>query len=143
MKAVTAMVTFQILWIYQIFSNGQEYVLVFDCFIIEINPWNQVSLGREETFRVFLAIKHLVSDKKLKSARLFGKFFGLQKDYIIVESERRDDEEEEQQQSEEQRSTATDATEIPSEQATGTNKYIYWVTNESKMADSLFNFDLQ
>lgn len=56
--------------------------------------------------------------------------FGLQKDYIIVESERRDDEDEEQQ-SEEQRATSNDPSDTPSEQASGANKYIYWVTSES------------
>lgn len=98
-----------------------------------IFEWAGVSLGREETFRIFLAIKHLVADKKLKSARLFGKILGLEKDYIIVESERDDDgddqgaQDDDQQQQERQDGAPVD---VPAEMGTGANKYVYWVATE-------------
>ena len=100
----------------------------------------QISLGREETFNVYLAIKRLVQVKNLKSARFFGKFFGLQKDYIIVESERRDDERSDEdgengdgegEKKEEDPATKVSIGDIPKENAgAGVNRYVYWVCNQ-------------
>ncbi|KAJ3260820.1 Radial spoke head protein 4 A [Boothiomyces macroporosus] len=49
--------------------------------------WAGVSFGKEDTFLLFLAIKNLVEVKQLKSVRLWGKIFGTQGNYIIVEAE--------------------------------------------------------
>ncbi|KAI8925429.1 radial spokehead-like protein [Entophlyctis helioformis] len=55
------------------------------------NLWDGlISFGREETFVLFLSIKNLVEEKPLKSVRLWGKIFGTQSNYIIVEAELKD-----------------------------------------------------
>jgi len=90
--------------------------------------WAGVSLGKEETFKVNLAIKKLVTDKNLKSVRFFGKIFGLEKDYMIVESERGDAVEEQQTElanSEDPKAHKA----LPKEVGSGVNKYVYWVTS--------------
>ncbi|KAJ1343554.1 hypothetical protein BSLG_001823 [Batrachochytrium salamandrivorans] len=46
-----------------------------------------ISFGKDDTFVLFLAIKKLVKEKSLKSVRLWGKIFGTQRNYIIVEAE--------------------------------------------------------
>jgi radial spoke head protein 4A len=49
--------------------------------------WAGVSLGREETYLMFLSIKKLVEQKQLKSVRLWGKVLGRDANYIIAEAE--------------------------------------------------------
>jgi radial spoke head protein 4A len=49
--------------------------------------WAGVSLGREETYLMFLSIKKLVEQKQLKSVRLWGKILGRDANYIIAEAE--------------------------------------------------------
>ncbi|KAJ3222575.1 Radial spoke head protein 4 A [Clydaea vesicula] len=49
--------------------------------------WGGVSFGQDETFVLSLSIKKLALEKNLKSVRLWGKIFGLQSNYIIVEGE--------------------------------------------------------
>ncbi|EDO48571.1 predicted protein [Nematostella vectensis] len=46
-----------------------------------------VGLNREETFRIFLALKQLVDSHPIRSCRLWGKILGLQGNYIIAEVE--------------------------------------------------------
>ena len=54
---------------------------------------NNIGLGREETFRIYLALKSLVSQEKiLKEVRLWGKIFGVQSNYIIAEAQYKDGE---------------------------------------------------
>lgn len=110
-----------------------------------IFEWAGVSLGREETFNVYLAIKRLVQVKNLKSARFFGKFFGLQKDYLIVESERREDDHGEEEvnpdaDGEEKEGEKKDEAaekkpqplgEVPKETNAGVNRYVYYVCNQA------------
>ena len=52
--------------------------------------WAGVSFGKEETFVLFLAIKRLVDEKQLKSVRLWGKVFGRDANYTVVEAELKD-----------------------------------------------------
>ena len=52
-----------------------------------------VGLGKEEMFRVFLAIKQLAEQQPLKSVSFWGKIFGTEQDYIIAEAEYREGEE--------------------------------------------------
>jgi radial spoke head protein 4A len=49
--------------------------------------WGGVGLGRDEAYRVMLAMKHLLEGNPLKSVRFFGKILGRERDYYIVESE--------------------------------------------------------
>ncbi|XP_066911472.1 radial spoke head protein 4 homolog A-like [Clytia hemisphaerica] len=51
-----------------------------------------IGLGREEVFRVFLALKQLTDCYQLKSCRFWGKILGSQANYIIAEVEFRDGE---------------------------------------------------
>ncbi|KAJ3019554.1 Radial spoke head protein 4 A, partial [Thoreauomyces humboldtii] len=57
--------------------------------------WAGVSFGKEETFMLFLSLKRLVTEKPLKSVRLWGKILGTSKNYIIIEGELRDGAEDE------------------------------------------------
>ncbi|KAJ3088786.1 Radial spoke head protein 4 A [Quaeritorhiza haematococci] len=52
--------------------------------------WAGVSFGQEEMFVLFLSLRRLAEEKPLKSVRLWGKIFGLQKNYIVVEGELRE-----------------------------------------------------
>lgn len=44
-----------------------------------------VGLGREETFRIWLAMKSLVEKYPLESIRFWGKLFGIEENYYIAE----------------------------------------------------------
>uniref|UniRef100_A0A3Q3EPQ0 Radial spoke head component 4A n=1 Tax=Kryptolebias marmoratus TaxID=37003 RepID=A0A3Q3EPQ0_KRYMA len=108
-----------------------------------------VGLGREETQRVFLALKHLVESESLTHCRLWGKILGRESNYIIAEAETeyRDEEEELKQSAEEApeeekeaeakekfpvpRSTYKPPPLVPKEAiGTGANKYVYYVCSE-------------
>ncbi|XP_070991404.1 LOW QUALITY PROTEIN: radial spoke head protein 6 homolog A [Oncorhynchus clarkii lewisi] len=52
-----------------------------------------VGLGREETLRVFLALKQLVNSQPLARCRLWGKILGTEGNYLVAEGEYRDEEE--------------------------------------------------
>ncbi|KAJ3060048.1 Radial spoke head protein 4 A [Podochytrium sp. JEL0797] len=52
--------------------------------------WAGVSFGREETFMLFLSLRKLVTEKPIKSVRLWGKVHGLHGSYIITEGELKD-----------------------------------------------------
>eukprot|EP01116_Phalansterium_solitarium_P019158 TRINITY_DN5268_c0_g2_i1.p1 TRINITY_DN5268_c0_g2~~TRINITY_DN5268_c0_g2_i1.p1 ORF type:complete len:485 (-),score=139.57 TRINITY_DN5268_c0_g2_i1:849-2303(-) len=108
--------------------------------------WAGVSLGKEETFRLSLAVKQLVEANPLKSARFFGKIFGRDADYYVVESEYKedyvepekpaeeakpaDDEDEEEEEKPVETKPKKDAPiPVPVEVRKGTNFYTYWVTS--------------
>ncbi|CAF0802483.1 unnamed protein product [Didymodactylos carnosus] len=64
-----------------------------------------IGLGREETYRIWLALKQLVDKHQFEKVRFWGKIFGIQKNYYIAEvkfgdDEMADEEEEEQKDSE-------------------------------------------
>jgi len=115
-----------------------------------------VGLGKEEMFRVFLAIKQLAEQQPLKSVSFWGKIFGTEQDYIIAEAEYREGEEpqpEDEEHTNEQAegedlgedSEEGDETTIPlpksnfkpqpdlpaEEYGVGTNKKVYFVCNEA------------
>lgn len=52
-----------------------------------------VGLGREETFRIFLALKSLAEANPLKIVRFWGKLFGVERNYIVAEAEYKEGEE--------------------------------------------------
>ncbi|XP_022094680.1 radial spoke head protein 4 homolog A-like isoform X2 [Acanthaster planci] len=115
-----------------------------------------IGISREETMRIFLALKHLVDNYPLQTCRFWGKLFGTEKNYIVAEVEYREGEEEEEEEEEEheaeEQETEKDDEEgegeeqeeddtpkpdykpppvIPREEnRTGTNKKTYFVCNE-------------
>jgi radial spoke head protein 4/6 len=44
-----------------------------------------IGLGKEETYRVWLALKQLVDTYPLESIRFWGKIFGIEQNYYIAE----------------------------------------------------------
>ena len=56
----------------------------------------QVGLGREELFRITLALKQLTQTQPLVSARFWGKVLGTDANYIIAEAEFQEGEGEEE-----------------------------------------------
>uniref|UniRef100_A0A8C7NB99 Radial spoke head 6 homolog A n=1 Tax=Oncorhynchus kisutch TaxID=8019 RepID=A0A8C7NB99_ONCKI len=109
-----------------------------------------VGLGREETLRVFLALKQLVNSQPLARCRLWGKILGTEGNYLVAEGEYRDEEEgideetaedaegEPQDDDEEAeidtlpRSTFKPPPVVPKEDnRTGVNKFTYFVCRES------------
>ena len=55
----------------------------------------QIGLGKEEYFRINLALKQLTQTEPLVSARFWGKIFGTNANYIIAEAEYQEGEGEE------------------------------------------------
>ena len=45
-----------------------------------------VSFGEKETYRVFTALKKFVQTRNAGFARFWGKIFGTQKDYYVIET---------------------------------------------------------
>lgn len=108
-----------------------------------------VGLGREETYRIFLALKHLVEQYPLQTVRFWGKILGTKMNYFIAEVQYRegeDEEEEGEKETEETSEKEDDEDEekddtpksewkppvvIPKEMnKTGANKFVYFVCNQ-------------
>ena len=105
-----------------------------------------VGLGREETFKIFLALKNLVDTHTLQNVRFWGKIFGTVKNYIVAEVEYREGDEEEEAeekvQEEEEEEEKSEEEDLPKadyklpptipreENGTGCNKKTYFVCNE-------------
>ncbi|CAB4027096.1 radial spoke head 4 homolog A-like [Paramuricea clavata] len=60
-----------------------------------------IGISKEETFRVFLALKTLVDSNPILTCRFWGKIFGLQNNYYIAEVEFREGEDPEEHHSKE------------------------------------------
>ncbi len=115
-----------------------------------------VGIGREETFRVWLALKQLVEKYPLDSIRFWGKVFGIEENYYVAEVKFQEgkDEEEEAEIAEAEASEEVEKPEdeegneeedpvpqvtfkptppIPKENyGSGANKYVYYVCNARK-----------
>uniref|UniRef100_UPI00398E6A2D radial spoke head protein 6 homolog A n=1 Tax=Pristiophorus japonicus TaxID=55135 RepID=UPI00398E6A2D len=116
-------------------------------------------LGREEMYRIFLALKQLVDSQPLQKCRFWGKILGTGGSYIVAEVEFREGEEDTEELGEEEelegkeedkeeglkgeedegeeledkppKSTYKPPPVIPKENIrTGTNRYTYFVCNE-------------
>ncbi|CAH1791393.1 unnamed protein product [Owenia fusiformis] len=59
-----------------------------------------VGLSREESVRIWLALKNLVDNHPLQHVRFWGKIFGTEQNYIVAEVEYREGEEEEEEEEE-------------------------------------------
>jgi radial spoke head protein 4A len=115
-----------------------------------------IGLGKDETYRIFLALKQLTKDHPLSSVRFWGKIYGIEANYIIAEAEyqegqgEEDEEEEEQEQKQEEEEAEEKEDEegeekdelprsqwkpppvIPKEEPkSGTNKKTYFVCNNA------------
>lgn len=82
--------------------------------------WAGVDLGEEECWRLRQALKKLVKEKSAKDIRFWGKIYGTEKDYYVVEGQGEAGEEEERPPDFEKKGE-------------GINQFTYWVT------DSAFN----
>lgn len=60
-----------------------------------------VGVGREETFRVLLALKQLVDKHQLEQVRFWGKIFGTEQNYYVAEVKFESGKEEEEEELEE------------------------------------------
>ncbi|KAL9653657.1 hypothetical protein ABK040_009134 [Willaertia magna] len=84
-----------------------------------------IGLDEVELFRLLISMKSLVrKNKDINSIRFFGKIYGTQKNYYVVETEQKKEEENEEENTKEDGKEK----EIPKEEE-GTNKYIYYVSN--------------
>nr|XP_033809507.1 radial spoke head protein 6 homolog A [Geotrypetes seraphini] len=115
-----------------------------------------VGLSRDETTRIFLALKQLVESQPIQKCRFWGKILGIEFNYIIAEveyregedeldqeeeaeemeqeSELKDEEEKEEPEDEPPKSTYKPPPVIPKEEnRTGTNKFSYLVCSEPGM----------
>jgi len=112
-----------------------------------------INLGRDEMFRIYLALKRLTESYPLASCRFWGKIQGTKQNYIIAETSFRDGEDELEEEEEEEEENAEDEEEdkdeeneedalpksswkaappIPNEdRGNGVNKYVYFVCNNA------------
>ncbi len=67
----------------------------------------QVGLGRDESYRILLALKQLTKQFQITSVRFWGKIFGTQNDYLIAEGDLEGDDEEQDEEDEEKQVLVT------------------------------------
>ena len=114
-------------------------------------------LGREELYRVWLALKHLVDKYRFQKVRFWGKIMGTEQNYYVAEVEfqegEMDAEEEEEEEAAAEKEPEKDEMEdaeaeeedkipkptwkpppeiLKEENGSGTNKKVYFVCNERK-----------
>ncbi|OMJ75161.1 hypothetical protein SteCoe_25744 [Stentor coeruleus] len=82
--------------------------------------WAGIDLGEEECWRLRQALKKLIKEKSAKDIRFWGKIYGTEKDYYVIEGQGEAGEEEERSPDFEKKGE-------------GVNQFTYWVT------DSAFN----
>ncbi len=103
--------------------------------VYEARLFNAVGHGFSdaELYHLVYSIKRLVEAKKLKSHRLFGKINGTDKNYYILETDQKEEEEgggeENADEDAGEKEKKKEIIDIPLEKKTGTNKYLYYVTN--------------
>jgi radial spoke head protein 4A len=101
-----------------------------------------VGLGREETFRIWLALKQLVDKHALESIRFWGKLFGIEQNYYIAEVQFQEGKDEEGEAEAEAENKEEDPIPKPAhkpppvipreENGHGANKFVYYVCNSRK-----------
>jgi len=87
--------------------------------------WAGIGFGEQETYRLQKSLKKLAADKSATTMRFFGKIYGTQQDYYVVEAVTEGDDDGDD---------AADGDEGAAENAmeakgTGINKYTYFVTH--------------
>jgi hypothetical protein len=99
--------------------------------------WGGVSFGN--AFTLFLSLRELMSNEDVSSVRMWGKIYGSEKDYYIVEADGEnlveeenlsDDEEEEVVDEEDEiAKAATNPIPFVPIEVGGANKYVYYVSH--------------
>ena len=84
----------------------------------QLLKWAGIDLGEEECYRLRQALKKLVKDKSAKDARFWGKIYGIEGDYLIIEGVGEAGEDEEKPADIEKRGE-------------GVNMFTYWVTDSA------------
>lgn len=129
-------------------------------------PIIKIGIGKDQTYRIFLALKQLTTQQPLASVRFWGIIFGIEASYIIAEGEYQDGHEEEEEEEEEEakqddqegdgegKDNEDEIEEkdvlpesqwkpppvIPKEETrTGTNKKVYFVCNTRKLMGKINN----
>ena len=112
--------------------------------ILELNrlwEWAGVSLGIEDTYHLFLELRKLVKEERLKSVRVWGKILGTKKNYFVVEADTGEDPVEEERQPAKKDTNEEEDDGLPKpkpiavaqltpEINLGVNRYTYYVTNQ-------------
>lgn len=120
-----------------------------------------VCLGRDETYRIYLALKKLTEIHPLETCRFWGKIQGTKKNYIVAQASFREgadeeEAEEEAQEAEEENIEGEGEGEdeedklpeskwqppmkIPNEErGTGTNKFTFFVCNKVTQTGQYYN----
>lgn len=83
-------------------QGGVSRILILFARKLHWSACEQVGLGKDETYRILLALKKLTADHKLASVRFWGKIFGTQANYIIAEAEYPEDAGDEDEEEEEE-----------------------------------------
>jgi radial spoke head protein 4/6 len=96
-----------------VIPNVQDEARIFE--------WAGVSFGEEETYKLSKALKRLATLSGATKLRFWGKVFGVQKDYWVIEGVLDAAEEDRGHWTQEKRGE-------------GVNRYVYWV-NESLLED--------
>ena len=78
--------------------------------------WAGVSFGEEETFKLQKSLKKLAVMSGASALRFWGKIYGSEKDYYVVEGDLNKSEEPVRNAQQEQRGD-------------GCNRHVYWVTD--------------
>ncbi|CAF3725685.1 unnamed protein product [Rotaria sordida] len=112
-----------------------------------------IGLGRDETYRIWLALKQLVDKGQYEKVHFWGKILGTEKNYYIAEVEQNAEDETDEDEGNEEANENEDAKDVDDEEAegeedplpkstykspptvpkedrgTGVNKYTYYVCN--------------
>ena len=68
----------------------------------------KIGIGKDQTYRIFLALKQLTTQQPLASVRFWGIIFGIEASYIIAEGEYQEGHEEEEEEEEEEETKQED-----------------------------------
>lgn len=79
-----------------------------------------VNLGRDEIYKISLSLDQLAKTENFESVRFFGKVFGTQKDYLLVEAKLAEWPEDQEEKDDEDKTEGW---------GIGANQYAYYVTN--------------
>lgn len=85
--------------------------------LMKMFAWSGISFGEQEHFRIYKAMKRLAKSTGATHLRFWGKYFGKQRDYYVIEGELPYSEE----------AKAVDGAEA---RGKGINSHIYWVTDD-------------
>ena len=88
----------------------------------KIFEWAGIGFGEAETYRLMKSMKKLATDSQATNLRFFGKIYGTEKDYYVIEGVAEGGEEEPAEGEEEKPADFEP-------KGTGVNRLTYWVTD--------------